>query len=386
MVGVFVWCFLLPVDGAGGDSRIHSQNNSKINVPMEIELFFSSTPMLNEYTVLNVEIRALKVAPNTLIEIKVPAEGFEIVSGNTQFTENLSAGSTAIYQLEVLPTAAGQYTIAASARSEEPDYMFGKREEIYVNIGAGFSELSKSRLILEMSDTRSGAVKIENDSEPPTQVLPNPKTRDGQEVSYYAAPGTGPTVVRGYWFYQDESGVDRPLRDARVEIRSSGSSGDSRLGITHTDDNGYYVWSDNSNGELDISGLDIYAKVFSTDNRSVQVTDFSSTNNLYNAVTDVHPNVSDGEVDMGSYSLNDGNNRQAWYIYDLIANDAFDFLAVNVGWRNTYLLQVKWSPTYKDGTYYEEGGPINLIDDDGWDSDVFLHEYGHFVMYKNIWQ
>ena len=40
MASVFVWCFLLPVDGAGGDNRFHPQNNSKINVPMEIELYF----------------------------------------------------------------------------------------------------------------------------------------------------------------------------------------------------------------------------------------------------------------------------------------------------------------------------------------------------------
>ena len=117
-------------------------------------------------------------------------------------------------------------------------------------------------------------------------------------------------------------------------------------------------------------------KVYSTDNRSVRVTDFSAPGNLYNGVTQVQTDVSDGDVDMGSYSLDSAVNRMAWYIYDLIANDAFDYLAVNVGWENSYELKVRWSPTNTSlGTYYRTGESIDLLAGDRWDSDVFLHEY-----------
>ena len=383
IVGFLAVCLLLQVGLAGGDNGTYQRNLTKINVPLEIELFFSSTPMLNEYTVLNVEIRALKEAPNTLIEIEVPQEGFEIISGSTQFNEDLDAGSTNTYQLEILAAAPGKYKIAASATSEETDYIFGKREELYVNIGEEFSELSKSSFIPEITDTRSEAVKIENVSVPPTQVLPNLKPGDGQEVSYYAAPGTGQIQVRGYWFYQDKSGIDRPLRDARVEIWDSDSSGDTLLDTTSTGNSGYYESGNISNSDDEGGGQDIYVKVYSTDNRSVRVTDVSTPGNLYSAVTEVQTNVIDGEVDMGSYSLKDAENRMAWYIYDLIANDAFDYLANTVGWQNVYNLQVKWSPTNTSiGTGYQPGGSITLLAADRWDSDVFLHEYGHFVMYK----
>ena len=67
IIGVLIFSFLLQVDLAGGDDRIYQQNVKKSNVPMEIGLHFSSTPMLNEYTVLNIEIRVLKDAPNTRI-------------------------------------------------------------------------------------------------------------------------------------------------------------------------------------------------------------------------------------------------------------------------------------------------------------------------------
>ena len=155
IIGVLVFCFLLQVDLAGGDNGIYKQVKKKSNVPMEIELYFSSVPMLNEHTLLNVEIRALKDAPNTLIDIELPREGFKLISGNTQLNEYLSSGSTTIYQIEVLPAALGQYKISASATSEETDYIFGKREELYVNIGEGFSELSKTSFIPEIATNRS---------------------------------------------------------------------------------------------------------------------------------------------------------------------------------------------------------------------------------------
>jgi hypothetical protein len=129
----------------------YHQNKTKINVPMEIELYFSSAPMLNEPTILNIEIRVLRDAPNTLIDIELPGKGFELISGNLHLNEDLSSGSTTIYQLEVLPVARGQYKIAASATSEQTDFIFGKREELYVNIDDGFSELSKSSFKSELS-------------------------------------------------------------------------------------------------------------------------------------------------------------------------------------------------------------------------------------------
>ena len=276
IIGVLVFCFLLQVDLAGGDNGIYQQNKNKSNVPMEIELNFSSTPLLNEYTALNIEIRVFKDAPNTLIEIEIPSDGFELISGNTQFHEDLSPGSTTLYQLEVIPTALGQYKIAASAVSGESDYIFGKREELYVNIGEEFSELSKSSFIPEKADNRSGATKIANFSAPPIHVPPDQKPEEGQEIFYLAAPGKGQIAVRGSWVYKDKAGVDRPLRDARVEIWDADSSGDTLLDTTFTDNSGYYISDNISNSDEEGGGQDIYVKVYSTDNRSVRVTDFSS--------------------------------------------------------------------------------------------------------------
>jgi len=381
-IGVLSFCFLLQVGLAGGDAATYHQNKTKINVPMEIELYFSSAPMLNEPTILNIEIRVLRDAPNTLIDIELPSEGFELISGNLHLNEDLSSGSTTIYQLEVLPVAKGQYKIAASATSEQTDFIFGKKEELYVNITDGFSEQSKSNFIPETADPWSEATKIGNVCEAPTQALQDLKPIVGQDVSYFAAPDPGQIMVKGYWYYQDRAGVNQPLRDARIEIWDADSSGDDLLATTYTDNSGYYASDNISNTTDEEGGQDIYVRVFSTDDRSVSVTDFSASDDLYYFDTPVQNDVADGEVDLGIYVLDDANNRMAWYIYDLIANDAFDFLA-NVGWQNLTNLQVRWSPTNTSkGTYYRPGSSIDLLAGDRWDSDVFLHEYSHFVMYK----
>jgi hypothetical protein len=298
IIGVLAFGFLLQVDLADGDNRIYKQNFKKCNAPMEIELYFSSAPVLEADTVLNIEIRALRDAPNTLIDIKLPREGFNLISGDTQLNEDLSSGSTTIYQIEVLPAALGQYKISASATSQATDYTFGKREELYVTIGEGFSELSKTSFIPEIARNRSGAIKIGNSSQPLTQVLPDHKAIEDQAVSYFAAPGSGQIVVRGYWFYQDKNEVNQPLRDAMVEIWDSDSSGDTLLDTTYTSDSGYYASGNISNSDDEGGGQDIYVKVFSTDNRSVRVTDFSTPGKLYYSATPVKNNVSEGYVDM----------------------------------------------------------------------------------------
>jgi hypothetical protein len=119
----------------------------------------------------------------------------------------------------------------------------------------------------------------------------------------------------------------------------------------------------------------------STDDYSVRVTDFSS--NLYYSQTPTTSDIPDGVFYVGDYVINDTTNRMAWYIYDKIATDAYDYLLNNVGWDNSYNVQVRWSPTNtSDGTHYHPGGSIDLLSGDRWDEDVLLHEYGHFVMYK----
>jgi hypothetical protein len=173
------------------------------------------------------------------------------------------------------------------------------------------------------------------------------------------------------------------VRDARVEVWDEGLVFDTKLCTVYTDNSGYFESPALSNTD-DWGTLDIYIKVYATDDYSVNVTDFSGTS--YSEKTTTTSNVPDGYLEEGfpaSNPISDINRRPAYFIYDKIANDAYDYLLSQVGWNNSYNLQVRWSATNNtDGTHYHPGGSIDLLVLDRWDTDVFLHEYAHFVMYK----
>lgn len=188
-------------------------------------------------------------------------------------------------------------------------------------------------------------------------------------------------AVSGRWGYQDKASAYSSIPYARVEIIDSGANNDRILGYGHTDSNGYYnitVTSDEAGGP------DIYARVLSMDDYSVWVGSSIDTgkSSVYYATTPRSDNVTTGALNLGSWAITDVNNRMAWYIYDQISYYAYRFLMDKVGWDNDSDLAVEWSPSSTQGTFYRFGDGIYLVAGDRWDSDVILHEYGHFVMYQ----
>ena len=353
----------------------------KPDAPIIVDLYFSESPNLQKQTVLNFKVSAREDAPNTEITIELPQNGFRLLAGELRQLTHLSKGETRTLQVAIVSLRTGNYHFSASAISRNGTYVFGKTAELFVQVGGTKSTVSKSNIFAGQLTTRSEAEKISGNSTPPIARPPDRKFAPGQTTSVTLSPGAGQIVVRGFWFCRDRSGIDQPLRDARVEIWDSDMvSGDDLLNTVHTDNTGHYESAAISNSDEEGGTQDIYVKVYSTDDVSVRVTDFSSS--IYFSQTAITGDVPDGFVDLGTFSIADINNRMAYFIYDKIANDAFDYLANTVGWTNTYNLQVRWSPTSNTGTYYSIGGSIDLLAGDRWDSDVWLHEYGHFVMYK----
>lgn len=379
---LFILALFIPMRSGSSVGNLDDRRaNDKLDAPMEVELYFSSQPSLQQQTVLNFKVTALQDAPNTEIKIEIPQDGFRLISGIVSRVENLSKGETKIYQIVVLPILAGNYHFSATAISANGSYVFGKRAELFVQLDAAKSKISETNIFAGEPTTNSQVEKISDNSEPPLLEIPDQKSSVKQQSNAVLAPGAGQIVVRGYWFYRDKNGIDRPLRDARVEIWDLDTfSGDDLLYALRTNNSGFYESVALPNPGDEAGGQDIYVKVYSTDDISVRVTNFSS--GLYVGQSSTFSNVADGYVEVGSLSLTDANNRMAFYIYDKIANDAYDYLSTTVGWQNTYNQQVRWSPTSTSGALYNHGGTIDLNAGDRWDIDVFLHEYGHFVMWK----
>jgi len=367
-----------------GDSGLTSKGQlaaRKPDAPMLVDLYFFQPPSLQKQATLVFKVTVLADAPNTEITIRLPETGFRRLAGEPRELTYLSKGETRTWQIEMLSLRTGNFHFSASAISHNGTYVFGKTAELFVQLDVTKSIVSKSNIFAEKFSTESEAEKISEKSAPPAVQIPDHKFSSEQSTSLLLAPGPGQIVVRGYWFYRDRNSIDQPLRDARVEIWDADTlSGDDLLSTVHTDNSGHFESDAITNSDEEGGGQDVYVKVYSTDDTSVRVSDFS--NSLYFSQTTVAGNVPDGFVDVGTSSIADSNNRMAYYIYDKIANDAFDYLATTVGWMNTYNLQVRWSPTSNTGTFYTPGGSIDMVAGDRWDSDVFLHEYGHFVMYK----
>lgn len=131
-------------------------------------------------------------------------------------------------------------------------------------------------------------------------------------------------------------------------------------------------------------GPDIYAVAYTRDDWAVYVGRTNEDiNSAYSVTTPTFYNVSGGTLDIGTNGFNDLTNRKAAYIYDLIASDAWIYLVTNVGWNNNYNLSVKWThDSSQVSSYFPIINAMNIQGTDGWDHDVILHEYGHFVMDK----
>jgi hypothetical protein len=187
----------------------------------------------------------------------------------------------------------------------------------------------------------------------------------------------GDLTVYGWWEYRDKAGEDHPIPYARVQIWDSDIQGDDLLATTWADRSGYYSATFPNSDES--GGVDLYVRVYSTDDYSANVRTGGLLNELYFSETPTTDDVPDGSFEVGAYVITDSDNRMAWYIYDQIAEEAWVYLSSEVGWDNDYNLQVRWNPTSTDGTYYN-GAYIALVAGDRWDEDVILHEFGHFVM------
>jgi hypothetical protein len=355
---------------------------NKPSPPLEAQLYFEQTPLLGQSSTLVLAVTSLVDSPHTNITFILPT-GFNLIDGSLSRTDNLALGETRRFELTVQAVKTGEWEIIANViSSPAPGLQFGVPVSLYVTLSDSTVAVSAVPKPSPYT-TQHTVVDLKIESVP----LNDMKLPDKQ----YQNMGTDGTIgimgtltVYGYWYYKDKGGVSRPLRDARVEIWDSCLWGacDTKLATAYTNNSGYYTASGISNSD-EGGTRDIYVKVFSTDDYSVRVTDFTVIPILHWAQTPTTNDVADGSFYAGSYAINSESHGNAFYIYDKIANDAFDFLQSNVGWINNYNLQVRWTNSNtSDGTHYHHGGSVDLLAGDGWDEDVFLHEYSHFVMDK----
>ena len=358
--------------------EIESSNST--DSPLVLDLAFSTPPSIRGVSTLMVTILSLVDAPNTSVEIDLPA-GIELISGGISWQGDLTANRPVTLALEVLTSQPGDWTISALASSQiSAGYTLAQAAHLTLSVQP------EGVVIQESGPDRDPGSGPESEftllSSAPTEVEPlheAPMVASKQESSEPLAQTTaeGQIVVFGYVYYEDQSGVKRPLPYARVNIWDDDDFGDDLLAQTFTLTNGYYqALVENSDGT---GNVDIYIQVAATDDFSVRVMDMDW--NLYYIQTDTDPEVPDGPYPVGEILIDDPNTRAAWYMFDILANQAWNYFYYQVGWVNSYNLLIRWEPGVADGTsFYRQSDQIVMQPGDEWDVDVLLHEYGHFVM------
>lgn len=367
-------CLLSPIDAAVAPV---ARAGDKPDSPIRVTASFVTPPALGVQSDLEIRVLSRVDAPATVISVDVTPTPADFLAGLNRvvMTADLVAGVEVVRRVPILPRREATFVVEAAALRSQPGYRFGATATLEVEVGR-FGSVTRKPI---PPAGRSTVSSTRDYSAAPVARLP--EQRKGNATADAGVAGAGEIDVTGVWRFTDRNGVAKPLRDARVEIWDQDTFGDDLLATVHTDNSGSFSTPLISNIDTEGGGQEIYVKVFARDDHAVRVT-VQTSDTTYTAQTANLTNVPDGTVNVGTNTITDATNRMAFYIYDLIANDAFDFLYNQVGWDNSFNLRVRWQSNSNDGTYYTLGGNIALVAGDRWDPDVILHEYGHYVMFK----
>lgn len=185
--------------------------------------------------------------------------------------------------------------------------------------------------------------------------------------------------------------ADRPLRRARVELWVKGFLNDTFLFATKTDDSGDFLFC--LHNEPD-NQLDFFINVETCadgegktcgnlDGTPISFSIVTTTEDdyIYTTSTSKSPaeNVCTGTVHWNIIDKRPQNNG-GQHIFDLLANDAFDYLKNKVNWTNNFRLQVRF-PASKTG-FTTPDGIVGIASGDEQDPDAILKAYSYFVLYQ----
>lgn len=354
--------------------------------PLKLEFNVQGEPALGQVFTLSMHVAALVDAPNTSLRLELPA-GVALVERFDDWQGDLKAGESFSRSVQARVNLPGEWMVVAQTVSQQPGgNTFGERQVWYLDVSEQktiVSELPAALRSGEISPRTQGELRTDLPAleAPLWPVYPSGDSRL-ERLNQVQTPSANTITVYGYFYYKDKASVNHPIAFAKIEIYDEDAGDDTLLGTNYTNSSGYFQHTVN-NDQADLA--DVYVKVYTQDDKTVHITDYSTTPVVYYFQTPTTNNVANGNFNIGAHTASDETTRMVWYIYDTIANLAYYYLHNQVGWDNVYNLQVRWSPTHitdPSGTHYHHGGSVDLLAGDRWDEDVILHEYGHFVMDK----
>jgi hypothetical protein len=359
--------------------------------PIETRLAFANTPRLGEPAVINFEVVSLEKGVDATVRFDIPA-GVGVQGSRTE-TGTLEKERGYQFSRSIVFERPGRYVIAAQAIAGIPEYRFGRRNTLYVEVdgrGIRYSETPFETLDsggptpAPLFAGRNEPKKIfgTNQSTLPQTEIPkvdgNGKPLDGGEGYGTDANAT----VYGYWRYRH---TDNTLHEgygtAAEAWDQDDFSGDDFLGSVAVGTDGYWeiTFDNNSDGGVEPGTADVYI-TFASNNSEVQV--HNAADDQYRTSTAVlFPNIGGGSHNAGSWYADWGtngvsdSNERAFQLEDSLTR-AWSF-GVGVG-HNAHKTFCEWYVGSTDGAYYRRSEDRIYIHDATLPSiDVIRHEYGH---------
>jgi hypothetical protein len=332
----------------------------------------------------HIEITSILNAPATSLQVQV-SNGVELIGGNLNWTGDIKAGQTVNIDLTIRVTKPGEHTAFAHAFTRtSSEGGFGASKQLYIN-----STTTSADVVEDTSRPQPIFPSLMVDSSSPTLAV---KSQAGSLQSI-----GGIITLSGFIRFSakilsprlgDPNNYDvvtqvQPLRRSRVEVWDLDASNTARKisGSIYTDSNGYYSVSVQNN-DLDGTGLDPVLRVYSTDDSRAQVVGTSGV--VYAVQT---PRIGTDLLD-GFYIYDYTASSPAvialepFFVFDLLAKTAYEYLQSNTAWNNPSQVTVYWPSTCANlpsaGSCYT--GTIAITQNEGWEKAVILHEYAHFVL------
>lgn len=346
-------------------------------------------PIVGTVVVMRLNITSTISSSEADLLIELP-DGIQLIAGSLSWHGSLSANQPYTHEISLMVLDDGDWHIAIGANlPTSPVTYIGDMYYFYI-----VSSISSAQVLSEAEFITQNRI-VWPGYENHIPLLPP----DNEQSLMPGTPGT--ITIHGDLSY---SAVERDCRPTEsCSITVSNQLGRSvvelwditvfptggywtLLGTVRADDNGFYSITVPNVDPDGSRGIDPALRIYADDAERVHVVDTSDYRYFTVAPggeTPIGTNMPDGVFRYDHHIPATSRVAQALYIFDKLANQGYGFLESEVAWGNSDKLEVNYPgdcDILSDTQNSCYTGQITITAVNGYQPDVILHEYGHFVL------
>jgi hypothetical protein len=359
---------------------------------METQLAFAHDPTPGETVRLTFSVMAMAPGTNADVHFTLPDE-VTLRSGQIDSTGTLNLKQAYQFSVNVSIDKPGSFVIYASAIAGDPQYRFGKREDID-NDGSQIKMSANAPLVPQegepvplgtsLNETITETTHPANWGTPPpiprSQIKTDPRGNPLDAGS--GDPGIQANVTAsGHFYYRHDDGTIHGAYGTQVFFWDHDDfSSDDLMAQAVCDGAGFFTATFDNN-DPEGGTTDLYCEC-RTYNGAIDVHSNAGTGNWYTVFLPQTNNIPNGSFDVGGWYIDTGTGgvadglERAYEVCDYGSSAwAHGNYDLGFGLHYTY---IQWYNGSADGTYYVRAEDrIHLQAIDFQSPDVIMHEFGH---------